>query len=285
MEKKVADDDLLIQLTQQHPEFCRLRTELDEAKNLGLAPRIAVCGLMNAGKSALLNGLTGHIETEVFATKEIRATTQIQTLAHEGRLYLDTPGIDACDEDDRLAWLGLANADVILFVHNLRTATLEQIETAFLTELKRRRPDLERHLVVVLTHAESVTQREACEQAIGKILKSLFGTVQATFATSFTTLRNGVRKDSAKLLELSGFDPLREHLQAHPGLLERGLSKQRAERDDHRRDALEHFLNQQIAQRRKRLVKLEGTQTVQLEQLQSSVERLFESVTHGLARG
>jgi tRNA U34 5-carboxymethylaminomethyl modifying GTPase MnmE/TrmE len=285
MERKVPDDDLLIQLTDQHPEFYRLRTELAEAKSLGSVPRIAVCGLMNAGKSALLNGLTGHIETEVFETKEIRATTQLQTLDHEGRLYLDTPGIDACDEDDRLAWLGLANADVILFVHNLRTATLEQIETAFLSELKRRRPDLERHLVVVLTHVESVTQREVCEQAIGNILQSLFGTVPATFATSFSTLRNGVRKGSAKLLELSGFDPLREHLQAHPGLLERGMSKQRAERDDHRRDALEHFLDLQIAQRRKRLVKLEGTQTAHLEILQSSVERLFESVSHGLARG
>ncbi|WP_158831031.1 GTPase [Pseudomonas sp. PB103] len=285
MERKVPDDDLLIQLTDQHPEFYRLRTELAEAKSLGSVPRIAVCGLMNAGKSALLNGLTGHIETEVFETKEIRATTQLQTLDHEGRLYLDTPGIDACDEDDRLAWLGLANADVILFVHNLRTATLEQIETAFLSELKRRRPDLERHLVVVLTHVESVTQREVCEQAIGNILQSLFGTVPATFATSFSTLRNGVRKGSAKLLELSGFDPLREHLQAHPGLLERGMSKQRAERDDHRRDALEHFFDLQIAQRRKRLVKLEGTQTAHLEILQSSVERLFESVSHGLARG
>jgi hypothetical protein len=42
MERKVSDDDLLIQLTQQHPDFCRLRTELEEAKSLGLAPRIAV---------------------------------------------------------------------------------------------------------------------------------------------------------------------------------------------------------------------------------------------------
>lgn len=283
--RNVPDDNLLTRLAHRDPEFARLRQELEESASLALLPRIAVCGLMNAGKSALLNGLTGNLENEFFETKAVRATTQVQELEHGGRVYLDTPGIDACDEDDRQAWLGLANADVILFVHNLRTGTLEEIETTFLRELKRRRPDLERHLLVVLTHAESAThQQQAREQAIRDILQSLFEIAPPAFPTSFSTLRNGMRKRSSKLLELSGYSRLNEHLDTHLNLSAKSLREQRDDRDDHRYVELERVLDQRIAECKKHLKNIEEAQSSTLEQLKGSVQNLFTSITQGLAR-
>lgn len=280
----VPDENLLIQLAHRYPEFKRLRQELEESANLGPLPRIAVCGLMNAGKSALLNGLTGNLEKEFFETKVIRATTQVQELEHEGRIYLDTPGIDACDEDDQQAWLGLANADVILFVHNLRTGTLEEIETTFLRELIRRRPNLEQHLLVVLTHAESATQQQRREQAIRDILIPLFELAPPIFATSFSALRSGVQKRNAKLLELSGYNRLNDHLDAQLNLSTKNLRDQRIDRNKYRYIELERFLNQQIAERKEHLLRIEEIQSSTLDQLKSSVQNLFTSTIQGLAR-
>lgn len=278
------DENLLIQLAHRYPEFTRLRRELEESASLGPLPRIAVCGLMNAGKSALLNGMTGSLENELFETKAVRATTRVQELEHEGRLYLDTPGIDVCDEDDQQAWLGLANADVILFVHNLRTGTLEDIEITFLRELMRRRPDLEQHLLVVLTHAESATQQQTREQSIRNILQSLFEVVPPLFATSFNTLRNGVQKRKSKLVELSGYSRLNDHLDTQLHLSAESLRDQRIDRNKHRYIELERFLNQQIAERKEHLLRIEETQSSTLDQLKRSVQSLFASITQGLAR-
>jgi 50S ribosomal subunit-associated GTPase HflX len=58
-------------------------------------PVIAACGLMNAGKSYLLNMLTQHIEQEYFKTADQRETTSNKKLETEQYIYLDTPGLDA----------------------------------------------------------------------------------------------------------------------------------------------------------------------------------------------
>lgn len=283
-QRLVPNDSLLIQLANKYPEFSRLRQELEESASLGPLPRIAVCGLMNAGKSALLNGLTGNLENEVFETKAVRATIRVQELEHEGLVYLDTPGIDACDEDDRQVWLGLSHADGILFVHNLRTGTLEEIETKFLRELMRRRPDLNRHLVVVLTHSESATQQQTREHAIRGILQSLFEVVPPTFATSFSALRNGMQKHSPKLLELGGYERLKGYLDTYLNLSAESLRNLRASRDEHSYAELRHFLDQQIVEREEQLQKIEEAQSSSLKQLQGSVQNLFTSITQGLAR-
>ena len=58
-------------------------------------PLIAVCGLMNTGKSYLLNMLTQHIDQEYFKTADQRETAANKTLETEQYIYLDTPGLDA----------------------------------------------------------------------------------------------------------------------------------------------------------------------------------------------
>jgi len=282
-QRALPESNLLIQLAHRHPEFLRLRQELEESANLDPSPRIAVCGLMNAGKSALLNGLTGNLEIEVFETKAVRATIRVQELEHEGRIYLDTPGIDACDEDDQQAWSGLANSDVIIFVHSLRTGTLDEIETTFLRELQRRYPKVEQNMLVVLTHAESAPQEQKRERAIREILQSVFEIVPPTFLTSFSILRNGMRKRNSKLLELCGYSLLDDYLNSHVILLIQSLSDQRADRDAHRYAELERLVDRQIAEQSARLLNIEKAQASRYEQLHKSVQNLFTSISEGLA--
>ena len=100
-------------------------------------PVIAVCGLMNAGKSYLLNMLTQHIDQEYFKTADQRETTENNKLETEQYIYLDTPGLDANTQDDAIVQPGIAEADFVLFVHQPQ-GELDPCELAFLRQLKDR---------------------------------------------------------------------------------------------------------------------------------------------------
>ncbi len=56
-------------------------------------PVIVTWGLMNAGKSSLLNMLTKHIEQEYFKTNDFRETAVISAYETDQLTYLDTPGL------------------------------------------------------------------------------------------------------------------------------------------------------------------------------------------------
>lgn len=98
-------------------------------------PVIVAWGLMNAGKSYLLNMLTQHIDKEFFKTNDFRETVDIKTCETEQYVYLDTPGLDANTKDNLEALKGVKKADVVLFVHQLQ-GELEAIEIEFLKDVK-----------------------------------------------------------------------------------------------------------------------------------------------------
>ena len=83
-------------------------------------PVVAVCGLMNAGKSFLLNMLSQHFDREHFKTADQRETAEIKRLETNDFIYLDTPGLDANNTDDLLAKQGIGSADIVLYVHQPR---------------------------------------------------------------------------------------------------------------------------------------------------------------------
>ena len=79
----------------------KIQLIIDEQNNK--KPIIVAYGLMNAGKSYLLNMLTQHISEEFFKTNDIRETATIKKFESEKYIYLDTPGLDANEEDDSQA--------------------------------------------------------------------------------------------------------------------------------------------------------------------------------------
>lgn len=104
-------------------------------KNADNRPTIVAYGLMNAGKSFLLNMLTQHIEEEFFKTNDIRETAEIKKFESEKYIYLDTPGLDANEADDVQAQFGVDQADVVLFLHQPQ-GELEANEVKFLKDLR-----------------------------------------------------------------------------------------------------------------------------------------------------
>jgi tRNA U34 5-carboxymethylaminomethyl modifying GTPase MnmE/TrmE len=281
----MPSENWLIQLKRESDEFARLYQEIQEGKATDQTLRIVVCGLMNAGKSALLNALTGNLDKEVFVTKAVRSTTVLQTLVHEGVTYVDTPGIDANDEDDLQAWRGLATADIILFAHNFGTGTLETVEVEFLRELKSRRPDVEANLLVVLTHAENASeQRQDRLDAIGAILSSVFDSLSVLIPTSFTTYRKGVLEEKPALIKHSGISLLQHHLNVFIHRPDDELQAARDVRDKQRLNHIKAILDHAIAKRERALAVVEAHQSRTMASLTQDLSQWIRSTRDRISR-
>ena len=82
-------------------------------KAANMQPRIMVYGIYNAGKSTLLNALIGREDAPVSDRPE---TTAVTPYNWNGYILLDTPGIDAPEQDEITARKEIDRSDVVLFV-------------------------------------------------------------------------------------------------------------------------------------------------------------------------
>lgn len=177
-------------------------------------PIIAVCGLMNAGKSYLLNMLTQHIDKEYFKTADQRETTANKTLETECYIYLDTPGLDANAQDDYIAYQGIDEADIVLFVHQPQ-GELDASEIAFLQHLKYRFGKSAKHsIVIVISKIDKEPQDkiEAIDKEIQNQCQEKMGTVFSTFQISNTRYKTGISQQKNGLVKASHIDALLKHL-------------------------------------------------------------------------
>lgn len=201
--------DGLTLMQREDPTFAEHYLRWESIRQASATHQVAICGLMNAGKSALLNMLTGHLEREYFATGASRTTADVQSITMGNIDWLDTPGIDASDSDDHTAWRGILRADSVLFAHTLRTGTLEQVELEFLDTLMRHIADLPQRLIVVLTHADSVEahQQESID-SITRILSTRFAKPLPLFVTSSPRFIKGTLENKSGLVQRSGIPQL-----------------------------------------------------------------------------
>lgn len=150
------DTNILIEESQE------LRKSLDDVfaqltPNDDPQPCIVVWGLLNSGKSSLLNMLTDHTAEPYFAVADRRETTTIKEFVHQNRRYIDTPGLDANDQDDEEALMGIKNADIVLFVHQA-IKELDQSEIEFLQGISGSFGGYAKdHIIMVLSKIDEVS--------------------------------------------------------------------------------------------------------------------------------
>ena len=102
---------------------------LAQKSSSGSVVTIANTGLVNSGKSSLFNALLDSYDQKRFPEGAVRTTIQGDREHLNASIdLLDTPGIDATDEDDEAAFSAVMAADLIVIVHNIKTGMLNAAE-------------------------------------------------------------------------------------------------------------------------------------------------------------
>lgn len=195
-------------------EFLQEKFNLISNQNSDDRPTIVAYGLMNAGKSFLLNMLTQHIEEEFFKTNDIRETAEIRKFESEKYVYLDTPGLDANEADDAQAQFGASQADVVLFLHQPQ-GELEANEVKFLKELKQSFGSYANsNIILVLSKIEKEEQAkiDLIEDRIKAQCALEIGFSPKVFQVSNKRYQTGVIKHKDGLIAQSHINSLIEHL-------------------------------------------------------------------------
>lgn len=173
-------------------------------------PHVICTGIYNAGKSTLLNALTG---TDYFPTGDIPTTKELSTLTLEDYVYIDTPGLNAQEEDDQVAQAALRDADIILFVSNMQNGGLTLSESYWLRHLQELLGNrTEERLIFVLSQCGRLEDSEISnvEEKFRADVCSVLGyTPQTLFCIDTLIWEEGVHQDQPLLQEAGGLDALR----------------------------------------------------------------------------
>lgn len=176
-------------------------------------------GRMNHGKSSLLNSLTGQVE-DVFEVQDKRTTVKNKTYQYNENIYfIDTPGLNANDNDDQEAIKAYKKANIILFVHNLSVGDIRKEEVRDIKTIIscfNNIDNLVDKFVLVLTGKDAIQSKDDLNNIKNKVLLDIKNETGLTgfkvFAVSNTTYKNGLNNNKSKLIEHSGIKLLHEYI-------------------------------------------------------------------------
>lgn len=179
------------------------------------APHIVCTGIYNAGKSTLLNALAGK---EIFPTGDIPTTKKMAQAEFGGAVYIDTPGLNAMEEDDREAQAAYEAADFILFVANAQDGGISASEAAWLQKLKERYGSLQQRLIFVLTHSAQVDAEQLPmikEKVCGDLTNAIGFEPKQTLCVDSVMYQDGKVQNEPLLTKNSGIPQLQVCLAEH----------------------------------------------------------------------
>lgn len=178
-------------------------------------PCVAVCGELKAGKSSLLNMLTGDLTGQRFSVDVVRKTQTCEKLEHDGFIWMDTPGINASQDDDRQTLFGLMSADYVLFVHSFEEEP-SSAELQWLAVLRQLFGTLDDRMSVVISRKGTNNHHAAGrEKSIRTMLTGHFGLHDVpVFFVDSRSYQKGVLEKKNTLRTFSGVDALRNFLTA-----------------------------------------------------------------------
>lgn len=151
---KLSGFDLdLDSLTKRYHELDQRLVALSHNQQEAQNHEVVVFGLLKAGKSSLLNALTNQVDyfKEGVTRQTVSNQQYLDNSGSQTVLYIDTPGLDANEQDDVEATKGLELSNIVLFVHNCN-GEFDAREMKCLSQLKELYAEgFDQHVILVLS--------------------------------------------------------------------------------------------------------------------------------------
>lgn len=203
---RLAKKDFTVLAKYIDPDLLERWTGIEKKSASDNYITIANTGLFSSGKSQLFNALIDRTEDERFPVGTIPTTKIGDREKFSDRIELiDTPGIDAKNKDDEVAFKMLVESDIILITHNVKTGMLGRAEFEWIQSIAYGMPEEERtkRLIFVATWIDAITDEGDYKKTIDEIKRQLIDAagVELTFWEVSSKRYYTARKKNNEVLE------------------------------------------------------------------------------------
>ena len=205
-------------------------------QNVSDTIKITCLGLLNHGKSSLLNALVDDSKNETFKVSDGRETRKNNEVNFSDFSYVDTPGLNADNEDNSMALEAIKISDINLFCHNPNTGGLNQAEKYFLEYISTNWENPAKFLnstIFVFTNMDKIDSQnlELVEAEITNQIERIFSSNDfKIISVSSKYYKDGLAEDVEVLKEKSNIKNLKKEIHSYKDSLQNEIFQNRKER-------------------------------------------------------
>ena len=279
-----------------------LELNIDKTKNKYISPKeleeinilkkaikessvlVTCMGLYNHGKSTLLNTLIKDFEHKIFETADERKTDKNKKVVYGDITFVDTPGLNARDNDNKRVFDAVKESDINLFLHNVSTGEFTKVEIDFLQNIKRHWKDPKEFIqrtIFILSRIDTVNNKivEQTKERMQHQIKEIFGIEAIFVGVSAKSYTKAMLEDKKLLAKKSNIDTLNSILLELKDSFKDSIVKTKKDRLKRVYDELIKRLSSQIEKNKLEISQLQREIVKQEDSLNSDIKTIENTLS------